>query len=185
MVRVVFFVIWTFACAQWVFCLVSLLLICAHSFLATVSETRHTEIQNRKNPSKNYCPKIDQIWLFWCPGHFLDVCFCFMSFFLVSLLLICAHSFLATLSETRHTVIQNRKNPSENSCPKIDQLWLFWCLVFFGCSFLLNEFFVLWVTYLFVIFFGYSVKNLIHSDPETKKPIRKFWTSKLINYDQR
>ena len=77
------------------------------------------------------------------------------------------------------------KGQSKNSCPKIDQLWLFWCLVFFGCLFLLNEFFALWVTYLLVYdFFGYSVKNLIHSDPETKKPIWKFWASKLINYDQ-
>ena len=95
-------------------------------------------------------------------------------FFLVSLLLICAHSFLARVSETRHTQIQNRKSQSKNSCPKIDQLWLFWCLVFFGCLFLLNEFFALWVTYLFMIFFGYSVKNLIHSDPETKNPSENF-----------
>ena len=80
MVRVVFFVIWTFACAQWVFCLVSLLLICAHSFLATVSETRHTAIQNTKNPSKKSGPKIDLLWPFWYLGHFLDVCFCLMSF---------------------------------------------------------------------------------------------------------
>ena len=124
MVRVVFFVIWTFACAQWVFCLVSLLLICAHSFLATVSETRHTAIQNRKNPSKNYCPKIDQLWLFWCPGHFLDVCVCLMSVL-----------------------------PCES------------------------------LTYLHSLF-GYSVWRSRHSDPEIKKPIRKFWASKLINYDR-
>ena len=164
-----------------VFCFLSLLLICAHSFLATVSETRHNVIQSRKIPSKNYCPKMVQLWLFWCLSHFLDVCLCSMSFFFALWVSYLFGPSLFLLQCLKLNTLRSRnKKPIEKVCPKIDQLY--WCQGHFldVCFFLIN-----FCLLSLLLICNHSIFDYLrHADPEMKKPIRKFWASKLIIYDR-